>query len=103
MLGEFCKSVEKFLKKKGNVAAIHCKAGKGRTGLMICCLLQHLQHEDADTADRAMEFYAEKRTVRLVHAKCLRNAKFLHFTQKNKQGVTIPRYLLCARTLCHCS
>lgn len=51
------------------VVAIHCKAGKGRTGLMISCLLLYLGaclHPDA-----ALSYYARCRT-------------------SNEQGVTIP-------------
>jgi len=51
------------------VAVVHCKAGKGRTGLMICCWL--LFAKDWDTADKAMAFYALART-------------------QNQKGVTIP-------------
>lgn len=37
---DFCKSVEAWLKSdQQNVAVVHCKAGKGRSGTMIAALL----------------------------------------------------------------
>jgi len=66
----FCEDVKAWLDESPeNVAVIHCKAGKGRTGLMICCWL--LFAKDWDTADNAMKFYALARTL-------------------NQKGVTIP-------------
>lgn len=44
-----------------NVAAIHCKAGKGRTGLIICCYLMYCGL--SKTAEASLEYYAEARTL----------------------------------------
>lgn len=62
MIRPMCLSVEKWLDEHPkNVVAIHCKAGKGRTGVMVCALLLHgglfLKAVDA------MNYYARARTV----------------------------------------
>jgi len=70
MIEPFCKEVKSFLdKRRDNVAAIHCKAGKGRTGFLISCYL--IYANSWFNADRALRFFAVKRT-------------------KNQKGVTIP-------------
>ncbi|KAL5279273.1 PTEN family protein [Megaselia abdita] len=58
----FCEDVHKFLvEDRENVVAIHCKAGKGRTGTMISCYLIYskMVKDDKD----ALEFYGLKRTT----------------------------------------
>eukprot|EP01087_Luapelamoeba_hula_P004866 TRINITY_DN1485_c0_g1_i3.p1 TRINITY_DN1485_c0_g1~~TRINITY_DN1485_c0_g1_i3.p1 ORF type:complete len:759 (+),score=189.13 TRINITY_DN1485_c0_g1_i3:40-2316(+) len=61
LLREFCLSLEYFLALDSeNVAVIHCKAGKGRTGVVICCYLMHCGQ--CATTDEAMRFYAAART-----------------------------------------
>ena len=67
---EFCIDICLFLLKNPKaVAAIHCKAGKGRTGVMICSYLvfSHL----CETSEKAFRYYGRIRT-------------------KNNTGVTIP-------------
>ena len=52
----FCEDAKKFLDEdEKNVVAVHCKAGKGRTGTFICCLLLYLGI--LDTADECMKYY----------------------------------------------
>ncbi len=58
---EACGDAASFLAQDPeHVVALHCKAGKGRTGLMVCCLLLHLG-VCTSPAD-AMQFYATRRT-----------------------------------------
>ncbi|EFJ08336.1 hypothetical protein SELMODRAFT_132165, partial [Selaginella moellendorffii] len=64
----FCESVEDWLlQDPRNVAVIHCKAGKGRTGLMVCAYLVY----KGMPAEEALQLYGSRRTY-------------------NNQGVTIP-------------
>ncbi|CAG9763109.1 unnamed protein product [Ceutorhynchus assimilis] len=57
----FCQNVKEWLEKDSqNVAVVHCKAGKGRTGTMICCYLLH--SGKCSTADQALSLYGSKRT-----------------------------------------
>ena len=69
----FCAAAAKHLAADpANVVAIHCKAGKGRTGLMVAALLCHLKvYEGEGAAETALQHFGDRRT-------------------HNGKGVTIP-------------
>lgn len=57
----FCRDVEEFLgESEANVVAIHCKAGKGRTGVMISAYL--MWSGEWTNPSAAMEYYGAMRT-----------------------------------------
>ena len=58
---EFCIDICLYLIKNPNgVAAVHCKAGKGRTGVMICSYL--VFSGLCDSSEKAFRYYARIRT-----------------------------------------
>ncbi|XP_019157032.1 PREDICTED: phosphatidylinositol 3,4,5-trisphosphate 3-phosphatase and protein-tyrosine-phosphatase PTEN1 [Ipomoea nil] len=60
MVKEFCEDVHSWLSNDPkNIAVIHCMAGKGRTGLMVCAYLVYT----GMSAEEALQVYADKRTT----------------------------------------
>ena len=70
LIRPFCEDAKKFLDEdEKNVIAVHCKAGKGRTGTLICCLLLYMNV--FNTTDECLQYYGMMRV-------------------ENGKGVTIP-------------
>lgn len=68
MIKHFCESLYSWLSHDPhNIAVVHCMAGKGRTGLMVCAYLVY----SGMSADEALQLYANRRTI-------------------NNEGVSIP-------------
>ena len=77
LLGLICRDMKEWLDgAEGRVVAVHCKAGKGRTGVVISCLLLYLGV--CSSAEEALGFFAEQRT-------------------HNAKGVTIPSQIRYVR------
>ena len=64
LIYEFCMDLHEWLTAhKANVAGIHCKAGKGRTGVMICCYLMFINYLKQCNAYHYLRYYGIMRTT----------------------------------------
>lgn len=63
LMSAFVKDAKSYLAEhpKG-VVVVHCKAGKGRTGVMVCCLLLEIEPSLQHLAEVVMLYYGGKRT-----------------------------------------
>uniref|UniRef100_A0A0N4Z7D6 Phosphatase tensin-type domain-containing protein n=1 Tax=Parastrongyloides trichosuri TaxID=131310 RepID=A0A0N4Z7D6_PARTI len=62
LMEPFCTQVHEYLEEDPrNVVAIHCKAGKGRTGVMICAYLVYINFYPSPR--KIMEYYSILRTI----------------------------------------
>ncbi|KAJ1414494.1 Tensin-type phosphatase domain [Sesbania bispinosa] len=92
LIASFCQSAHSWLKEDiQNVVVVHCKAGMGRTGLMVCCLLLFLKF--FPTAEEAIDYFNQKRCVdgkALVLPSQIRYVKYFERTLTHFNGEVQP-------------
>ncbi|CAG9327844.1 unnamed protein product [Blepharisma stoltei] len=88
---EFCIDVYLYLAQHpDNVVAVHCKAGKGRTGLMICAYLLFL--EAFPTPTEAIDFYGRRRTHNGKGLTIPSQIRYVHYFNKFLKDCFVDNY-----------
>lgn len=74
----FCQDAKDFLEEKNeHVIGVHCKAGKGRTGLLICCLLMYI--EFVTNSQDAMRYFGLMRTAKGRSVKIPSQIRYINY------------------------
>lgn len=72
----FCESVQAWLEADPeNIAVVHCRAGKGRTGIMVCCYMVFTGMDP----EEALNFYSEKRTTNSKGVTIASQQRYVHY------------------------
>ena len=71
-----------------NVVVLHCKAGKGRTGTLIACLLLHLQEHSS--ADDALRWFGYCRTSNGKGVTIPSQIRYVYYYERCARAVSVP-------------
>jgi len=97
---QFCQNVAQWLDQdEKNIAVIHCKAGKGRTGLMISAWMVY--SKEWATAKDALTFYAAMRTYNQKGVTIPSQIRYVHYFEESLQNPPETRTLLLNKIIFH--
>jgi phosphatidylinositol-3,4,5-trisphosphate 3-phosphatase and dual-specificity protein phosphatase PTEN len=89
----FCQDVHSWLTAHPqNLVAIHCKSGKGRTGMMVACYL--LYAKKCRTAKEAIEVFSAKRTRDGRAVTLPSQIRYVEMFERYLSGCPIPEWQL---------
>jgi len=100
MIRAFCIDASNWLHAAPqNVVAVHCKAGKGRTGVMVCALLLHLF--DCSSAEEALKYFSAARTYDGKGVTIMSQKRYVKYFAENLKRTReiVPARLLRLRAL----